>query len=122
MNVVSYSCKPYDKQALNQVFDVTWQSLYLDVPLNLDSIGCARGAEVVTAFVNDRLDAEVLTQLVKEPLIKSFNFWQRQVLAIKAGFCSDISISQKSLTKRVRTWLSPEGWGFKPASSALCLL
>lgn len=63
MNIVSYSCKPYDKQALTQVFDSAWPSIYLDVPLNLDSIGCAQGAEVVTAFVNDRLDAEVLTRL-----------------------------------------------------------
>ncbi len=63
MKIVSYSCKPYDKQALNHVFDSAWQSLYLDVPLNLDSIGCALGAEVVTVFVNDRLDAEVLTRL-----------------------------------------------------------
>ena len=63
MKIVSYSCKPYDKCALSEVFDASWTCTYLDVPLNLDSIGCAQGAEVVTAFVNDRLDAEVLTQL-----------------------------------------------------------
>ena len=60
MKIVSYSCKPYDKQALCHVFDPTWEIVYLDVPLELATLSYAQGAEVVTVFVNDRLDAKVL--------------------------------------------------------------
>lgn len=63
MKVVSFSCKPYDKQALIKVFDSQWDSHYLEVPLDLDSVEYAHGAQAITAFVNDRLDAAVLEKL-----------------------------------------------------------
>ena len=65
MKIVAYSSKPYDKQALCRVFDADWEILYLEVPLGLDTIAYAQGAEVVSAFVNDRLDASVLEILAK---------------------------------------------------------
>jgi D-lactate dehydrogenase len=65
MKIVSYSCKPYDKKALIQVFDASWDSLYLDVLLDLDTLAYAHGAEVVSAFVNDRLDAKMLKILAE---------------------------------------------------------
>ncbi|MDA3807544.1 MAG: 2-hydroxyacid dehydrogenase [Thiomicrorhabdus sp.] len=63
MKIVSYSCKPYDKQALCRVFESTWEIFYLEVPLELTTLSYAQGAEVVTVFVNDRLDAKVLKML-----------------------------------------------------------
>ncbi|HHS99746.1 MAG TPA: 2-hydroxyacid dehydrogenase [Thiomicrospira sp.] len=65
MKIVAYSSKPYDKQALCRVFDESWKPLYIEVPLDLDTIAYAQDAEVVSAFVNDRLDAEVLKRLAE---------------------------------------------------------
>ncbi|WP_040727514.1 2-hydroxyacid dehydrogenase [Thiomicrorhabdus sp. Kp2] len=65
MKIVAYSAKPYDKQVLCRVFHHQWDTLYLEVPLDLDTIAYANGAEVVSAFVNDRLDAKVLTLLAE---------------------------------------------------------
>lgn len=65
MKVVAYSSKPYDKQTLCRVFNADWQHLYLEVPLDLNTIAYAQGAEVVSAFVNDRLDAKVLKLLAE---------------------------------------------------------
>ena len=65
MKIVAYSSKPYDKQALCRVFDADWQPLYLEVPLDLNTLAYAQGAEVVSAFVNDRLDAKVLALLAE---------------------------------------------------------
>ncbi|MDX1352300.1 MAG: 2-hydroxyacid dehydrogenase [Thiomicrorhabdus sp.] len=65
MKIVAYSAKAYDKQALCHVFHHQWETLYLEVPLDLDTIAYASGAEVVSAFVNDRLDAKVLTILAE---------------------------------------------------------
>lgn len=65
MKIVSYSCKSYDKQTLDRVFEDSWDSLYLEVLLDLDTLAYAQGAEVVSVFVNDRLDAKVLKILAK---------------------------------------------------------
>lgn len=65
MKIVAYSSKPYDKQALCRVMQADWNALYLEVPLDLDTLAYAQGAEVVSAFVNDRLDEKVLTLLAQ---------------------------------------------------------
>ena len=65
MKIVAYSAKPYDKQALCKVFHHQWETLYLEVPLDLDTLAYAQGAEVVSAFVNDRLDETVLNRLAE---------------------------------------------------------
>jgi len=65
MKIVAYSSKPYDKQSLCRVFKTDWQPLYLEVPLDLNTLAYAKGAEVVSVFVNDRLDAKVLTILAE---------------------------------------------------------
>lgn len=65
MKIVVYSAKAYDKQALCRVMHEQWQPLYLEVPLDLNTISYAQGAEVVSAFVNDRLDRKVLEVLAK---------------------------------------------------------
>lgn len=65
MKLVVYSAKPYDKQALCRVVDADWETLYLEIPLDIDTIAYAKGAEVVSAFVNDRLDEKVLSILAE---------------------------------------------------------
>jgi len=65
MKIVVYSSKPYDKQALCSVMQSDWDTLYLEVSLDLDTIAYAQDAEVVSAFVNDRLDKKVLTLLAQ---------------------------------------------------------
>ena len=65
MKIVVYSSKSYDKQSLCRVFGADWQPVYLDAPLDLNTIAYAQGAEVVSAFVNDQLDAKALGILAK---------------------------------------------------------
>lgn len=63
MKVVVYSSKPYDHQALCKTLSADWQPLYIEVPLDLNTLAYAQGAEVVSAFVNDRLDRALLSKL-----------------------------------------------------------
>jgi len=65
MKIVAFSTKPYDKQVLCRAFHHQWETLYLEVPLDLNTIAYAQDAEVVSVFVNDRLDAKVLKLLAK---------------------------------------------------------
>ena len=65
MKIIAYSAKPYDKEVLDQVFYNDWDTLYLDAPLALDTVAYAKGAEVVSVFVNDRLDEAVLSLLAQ---------------------------------------------------------
>ncbi|MBN2646671.1 MAG: 2-hydroxyacid dehydrogenase [Thiotrichales bacterium] len=63
LKVVSFSCKLYDRQQLCRSFPADWQSEYVEVGLDQHTAVYAEGAQVITAFVNDRLDAVVLTRL-----------------------------------------------------------
>lgn len=63
MKVVVYSSKLYDKQALCRTLDPQWQVVYFEAALDLNTVPGAHGAEVVSVFVNDRLDEPVLQQL-----------------------------------------------------------
>lgn len=63
VKVVSYSCKAYDKQALCRVFGETISASYVEGVLDKGTVFYAQDALVVTAFVNDQLDADILQQL-----------------------------------------------------------
>jgi len=63
MKVVAFSSKVYDQQALCRVLNPEWDIQYLEVSLDLHTVAIAQDAEVVSAFVNDRLDEKVLTLL-----------------------------------------------------------
>lgn len=63
MKVVSYSCKIYDRQQLCQTFPSDWFAEYVELALDKHTVIYAQGAEVITAFVNDQLDAEILQKL-----------------------------------------------------------
>ena len=63
MKVVSFSCKIYDRQQLCKTFPVEWESVTVETVLDKHTIVYAQGATVITAFVNDQLDAEILQSL-----------------------------------------------------------
>lgn len=65
MKVVVYSSKLYDKQALCRTLDPEWDVVYFEAALDLNTVPSAHGAEVVSVFVNDRLDKPVLQQLAE---------------------------------------------------------
>lgn len=62
MRIAMFSSKPYDHKffdALNQGHEI----LYLEPHLNERTVGLARRTDVVCCFVNDRLSAQVLSDL-----------------------------------------------------------
>ena len=64
MNIAFFSAKSYDKtffDEANKNFD--YHIAYLDASLTKETYALAKGCEVVCVFVNDKLDAEVLTGL-----------------------------------------------------------
>ncbi|WP_319558396.1 2-hydroxyacid dehydrogenase [Thiomicrorhabdus sp.] len=65
MQIASFSCKLYDRQMLCRHMPIEWENSYYDVPLERKTLAYAEGCEVITAFVNDRLDAVVLEELAQ---------------------------------------------------------
>ncbi len=65
MKIVAYSSKTYDRQALCRVLNPEWKISYVELALDLNTVALAQGAEVVSAFVNDRLDEQVLKVLAE---------------------------------------------------------
>lgn len=63
MRVTVFSTKNYDRQFLDQANKGRHQITYLELRLTRQTVSFAAGAEAVCAFVNDELDAPVLTQL-----------------------------------------------------------
>lgn len=63
MKVTSFSCKIYDRQQLCKTFPPEWESVTVETALDKHTVVYAQGATVVTAFVNDKLDAEILKTL-----------------------------------------------------------
>lgn len=60
MKVVSFSCKIYDRQQLCKTLPADWESKYVEGVLDEHTVVYAKEAEVITAFVNDQLDASIL--------------------------------------------------------------
>ncbi|MBO1924754.1 2-hydroxyacid dehydrogenase [Thiomicrorhabdus sp. 6S3-12] len=65
MKVVSFSCKIYDRQQLCRILPPEWESEYVEPTLDKHTVVYADGADVITAFVNDRLDLEILQILAE---------------------------------------------------------
>lgn len=63
MKVVSFSCKIYDRQQLCRTLPPEWDSHYVEPALDSHTVVYAKDADVITAFVNDRLDAPILQTL-----------------------------------------------------------
>lgn len=63
-DIAFFDTKPYDREffdAANR--DLGYRIKYLGARLNIDTVKLAEGFPVVCAFVNDTLDADVITQL-----------------------------------------------------------
>jgi D-lactate dehydrogenase len=66
MRVVVFSTKPYDRTFLEAENERHGHALrFVEARLTPETAVLAAGAEVVCAFVNDRLDAEVLAELAR---------------------------------------------------------
>jgi D-lactate dehydrogenase len=64
MRVAVYSTRPYDRRFLDGAnVPPRHELVYLDAQLDASTAAAAAGATAVCAFVNDRLDAEVLQRL-----------------------------------------------------------
>lgn len=64
MRIILFSSKPYDQQSFRAAgFPDDWQLSFQEAHLRQDSAGLAAGHEVVCAFINDDLSAQVLQQL-----------------------------------------------------------
>lgn len=64
MRIILFSSKPYDQQSFRAAgFPDDWQLSFQEAHLRPDSAGLAAGCEVVCAFINDDLSAQVLQQL-----------------------------------------------------------
>ncbi|HEV7332636.1 MAG TPA: 2-hydroxyacid dehydrogenase [Flavisolibacter sp.] len=64
MKIAFFSSQPYDKQfftAHNDAHDFSLQ--FFDVALSQQTVGLAKNADAVCVFVNDKVDAEVISQL-----------------------------------------------------------
>jgi D-lactate dehydrogenase len=79
MRIVVFSTRAYDRQFLNAAnASGRHELVYLDARLDISTVVAATGALAVCAFVNDRLNAEVLQRLhglgVKLVLLRSAGF------------------------------------------------
>ncbi|MFC4726697.1 2-hydroxyacid dehydrogenase [Coralloluteibacterium thermophilus] len=64
MRIILFSAQPYDREAFDAVAaDYAVDLVYQPARLGPDTVALASGAEVVCAFVNDRLDRTVLEGL-----------------------------------------------------------
>lgn len=63
--VVFFDAKPYERTVFDARLTDTLRFKYLDVQLGPDTVGLAHGYPVVCAFVNDRLDAQVIGELAR---------------------------------------------------------
>ncbi|MFA6289419.1 MAG: 2-hydroxyacid dehydrogenase [Opitutaceae bacterium] len=67
MHIAVFSAKPYDREYLGAEKNLSNHRItFWDTRLMSDTVSLAAGCEVVCAFVNDRLDAEVIALLAAE--------------------------------------------------------
>ena len=67
MNIAVFSAKSYDREYFTTANAASKHAItFLDMRLMSDTASLAKGCEVVCAFVNDRLDAEVIGLLAEE--------------------------------------------------------
>jgi D-lactate dehydrogenase len=62
MKIAFFSTQSYDREFFNR-YVTTHQIVYFDAPLNEQTANLAAGCNAVCVFVNDKLPAEVITQL-----------------------------------------------------------
>ena len=66
MKVSVFSTKPYDKSFLAAANDSAHDLAFFEVRLSRETAPLARGSDVVCAFVNDDLGADVIAELAQE--------------------------------------------------------
>jgi D-lactate dehydrogenase len=63
MKVAVFSSKAYDREYLTRANGNQHELLFIEVPLQLQTVGLAQNCQAVCCFVNDHLDTAVLEQL-----------------------------------------------------------
>lgn len=88
MRVALFSCKPYDKQALEAANQGQFEFVPLDTHLDEHTYPLAQGCQAVCCFVNDQLNAKVLQGLaalgVRAIALRCAGFNQVDLAAAKA--------------------------------------
>ena len=64
MKIAFFSAKNYDRESFDR-YNTRHEIIYYESPLNEQTINLAEGCSVVCVFVNDKLNARVLTALKK---------------------------------------------------------
>lgn len=64
MKIAFFSTQPYDKEYFDR-YNKQYEIIYFDVQLNEQTVNLVNGCTAVCAFVNDKLNASVLTALSK---------------------------------------------------------
>ncbi len=64
MKIAFFSTQPYDKEYFDR-YNTQHEMIYFDAQLNAQTVNLASGCTAVCAFVNDQLNATVLTALSK---------------------------------------------------------
>ncbi|RYE30236.1 MAG: 2-hydroxyacid dehydrogenase [Sphingobacteriales bacterium] len=64
MKIIFFSTKPYDREFFEK-YNQAHQIEFYEVALNEQSVRLAEGADVICVFVNDRLNASIITSLQK---------------------------------------------------------
>lgn len=65
MKVAVFSSKPYDEEYLNRANNGKHELVFHDVHLNLKTLILARGFDAISCFVNDNVDADLMSRLVE---------------------------------------------------------
>lgn len=64
MKIAFFSTKSYDREFFNR-YVTTHEIVYFEAPLNHQTVNLANGCTAICVFVNDKLDAGVITELKK---------------------------------------------------------
>ncbi|RAJ75214.1 D-lactate dehydrogenase [Chitinophaga dinghuensis] len=92
MNILFFSAQPYDKSYFTKAnVSHQFQLRFLEYPLNADNTALVKpGENVVCAFVNDKLDATVLTQLKERGI---------ELIALRAAGFNNVDLKAAAALK-----------------------
>lgn len=111
MKITFFSTKPYDREFFER-YNQIHQINFYEVALNEQSVRLAEGADIICAFVNDKLNAQIIDSLKKYGV---------QLIALRcAGFNNvDLMAAKKAGIKVVRV---PAYSPYAVAEHALALI
>ena len=95
MKIAFFSAKIYDREFFNR-YPGNHEIIYFEAPLNEQTVDLAKGCNAVCAFVNDKLNADVLKALsasgIKLAALRSAGFNNVDLVAAKANNISIVRV------------------------------